>query len=167
MSIKPVIDADALSCGPYDQAFFEASGDWLSNPELRQLIRAEESHPDDRARWFASLPSREDYWIWGISLSGRPIGCFGIKQVDRVNRCGEYWGYIGDPHLWGRKIGPWILRQAMNRAAESGLESLYLHVWQHNERAVRLYKRAGFRVIGQAEDILTMSTAVFGGSRKI
>lgn len=134
----------ALTVEPFDLQFYEASGIWLQNPELRELILAEPSQEDARRRWFDSLANRDDYWIWGVALEGKPVGCFGIKHVDRVHKTGEYWGYIGLSELWGKSIGGWILREAGRRAENAGIESLYLRVWSKNERALRLYRRAGF-----------------------
>ena len=147
----------SLNCEPFDHRFFEASGQWLANPELRQLIMAPEPDPAGRLHWFQSLSNRDDYCIWGVSLNGRPIGCFGIKQIDRRQKTGEYWGYIGDPHLWGKRIGPWILSEAAARAAARGLDSLYLRVWIENLRAIRLYRRAGFDDSSLDGDVLKMT----------
>jgi len=149
-----------LAYEPFDQRYFEASQKWLANRTLRQLISAGDSSFQQRLTWFLSLPGRSDYWIWGVSLSGHPIGCFGIKHIDQNQRCGEYWGYIGDDTLWGKKIGPWILQQAIQIAGGSGIEVLYLKVWEGNERAVRLYRGCGFALTCQDGEMLTMSARV-------
>lgn len=155
MEFKP-----SLSREPFDRQYFEASGRWLSNPELRKLIMASEPEPQGRLLWFQSLQARDDYWIWGVALNGHPIGCFGLKHVDLMHRTGEYWGYIGEPHLWGKRLGPWMLSEAATVAQSHGIESLYLRVWVENLRAVRLYRRAGFEDSALNGDVLKMTAPI-------
>ncbi len=150
----------SLSREPFDRQYFEASSRWLSNPELQKLIMAPEAEPQGRLLWFQSLQARDDYWIWGIGLNGHPIGCFGIKHVDVARSTGEYWGYIGEPHLWGKRIGPWMLSEAATVAHSHGLDSLYLRVWVENLRAIRLYRRVGFLDSTLDGDVLTMAAPV-------
>ena len=48
---------------------------------------------EGQERWFANLPSKTDYLVWGVELAGRPVGVIGLKGI-RGERA-EYFGYLG------------------------------------------------------------------------
>lgn len=151
-----------LAIHPFDERFFGESGRWLANPDVRRLTMSPVVDECSRRRWFETLPTRKDYWIWGVCLEDRPIACFGIKHVDSSLAAGEYWGYIGEPSLWGHGIGSWMLEQALNKAHKSGLHEIYLRVWTQNIRAIRLYRRFGFQDCETDNDVLTMAIQLKG-----
>ena len=49
------------------------------------------------------------------------------------------------PELQGKKIGQYLLDQALRLAKEQGFPYLWLGVWEKNEAARRFYERNGFR----------------------
>lgn len=49
----------------------------------------------------------------------------------------------------GKGLGTALLREAMDRAAGSGVETMFLEVAEDNGPALRLYARAGFGEIGR------------------
>jgi ribosomal protein S18 acetylase RimI-like enzyme len=52
------------------------------------------------------------------------------------------------PQFEGRGLGRQLLESAENRARAAGFGKMTLTVDADNERAIRLYRRAGFRVSG-------------------
>lgn len=54
---------------------------------------------------------------------------------------------VADTHR-GRGLGRRLLDQVMDRARETGVESLYLEVRVSNEAAIELYRSAGFKDVG-------------------
>jgi len=61
----------------------------------------------------------------------------------------RHWGYINDlyvvPDHRGRGIGTDLLRRCMEYLGSAGIPHVRLSVWAQNERAMRLYTRAGFK----------------------
>ena len=98
---------------------------------------------EEQSRWFARLPERSDYLIWGMSCDGIPVGALGLKNIARGEA--EYWGYIGDRGYWGAGLGGEMMRFICNQAQELGLGELYLKVHRDNAQAMRLYHKVGFR----------------------
>ncbi len=47
-----------------------------------------------------------------------------------------------------KKIGASLMKFALDFAANKGYELLWLGVWEHNERAIRFYKKFGFEDTG-------------------
>ena len=72
------------------------------------------------------------------------------------NKKAEYFGYIGEKEMWGRGIGKKMVGYILIYAKEAGLKEVYLHVAEDNERAIQLYQKMGFEMIGKREDVLKM-----------
>src|ERR1044071_4858744 len=51
----------------YDARFLELSWEWLTNPEVKQLAMTPDFTREGQAQWFATLPNRTDYAIWGLT----------------------------------------------------------------------------------------------------
>lgn len=135
---------------PFDRVFLEASWHWLQDEELRKLIAAAPITREDQERWFAQLPQRTDYLIWGVLAKHEPIGVCGIKHL--VSGSGEYWGYIGEKAYWGKGVGKQMLQFTEDAAKNIGLTALTLQVVIHNERAVKLYLKYGYTIDAELPD---------------
>lgn len=51
----------------------------------------------------------------------------------------------------GRGVGPALMRETLNEAARLGYYSLWLCVWEKNERALAFYRKWGFSQVGTYE----------------
>jgi RimJ/RimL family protein N-acetyltransferase len=149
--IEQPLDLRAVS---YDRRFLEKSWMWLQDPELQRLTMTPPLSRETQERWFASLPGRIDYKIWGIETKEEPIGAVGIKNI--AGASGEYWGYIGEKSYWERGIGRWMIALAVQYARQAGLRQLTLRVSRANERAIRLYSRCGFVLDAERGDTISM-----------
>jgi RimJ/RimL family protein N-acetyltransferase len=143
---------------PFDEKFRDLSWEWLNDKELGYLTQTAPFTRQAQLDWFAGLPNRNDYLIWGVQSDQEPIGAFGLKGTSHDVR--EYWGYIGNRMYWGRGIGKRILEQAIERAAEMGVQSLCLRVLSDNVRAIRLYLNYGFMIYDFKEGSILMRRQV-------
>ena len=126
----------------FDTCFLEHSSRWLQDLEIREMIDSGEFSAERQREWFNGLAAREDYFIWGISLEGLPVGAVGLKNIG--DGVAEYFGYLGDKSCWGRGLGHQMLAFAEQEARKLGLSLLRLRVLDTNHRASRLYQRAGY-----------------------
>ena len=134
---------DRLELVEYDRIFFEKSREWLSDEVMNYMTDTGELPKEsERIRWFESIPSREDYLIWGVMIGDTPIGACGLKNI-KGNRA-EYWGYIGEKNYWGKGWGNQMMLLLESKAAAKNLNVLYLKVLKDNERAISLYVKRGF-----------------------
>ena len=131
-----------LSFVPYTREFLVRSWEWLTDPETKSLTLTPDFTREQQEAFFASLPARTDYLIWGIMLAGEPIGACGLKHV--TEKDAEYWGYIGVKQYWGLGLGVQIVGHCEKMARANGLQAIYLHVGVDNTRARRLYGKCGF-----------------------
>ena len=80
----------------------------------------------------------------------RPIGSLGLHQVDHYNRTAMFGILIGEKDCWGKGYGTEATRLVLEYAFTTlGLHNVMLNVFANNERAMRAYRRAGFREIGR------------------
>ncbi len=142
----------------FDETFKESTYQWLQNETLRTLIDAPAITKEQQEAWFAALPQRTDYKIWGIVADQQPIGVCGLKNITTTQA--EYWGYIGNTTYWGKGIGKEMMRFVETQATQLHLSSLYLKVLQSNERAIRLYEKAGFQAAPSTDAYVHMSKAL-------
>lgn len=144
--MKPLeLGIGTLTCIPFDRRVFDMSGEWLKDTELRQLIHADNMSQNDRLRWFDTLSERCDYIIQAMALNSIPVGCFGIKHIDRLNHQAEFWLYLGSRSHWGLGIGRTMLQQGCLIAQAHDIKILYVHIVADNKRSIRFFQRAGFQ----------------------
>jgi RimJ/RimL family protein N-acetyltransferase len=146
--------AGRIEAMPYDERFLECSWQWLQDPQIAHLTMTPPFAREQQRAWFARLPGRTDYLVWGIALDRRPIGVFGIKNIEQTR--GEYWGYLGEKDCWGRGFGRWMIAESVERARQRGLRELVLRVAKWNPRAQTLYQRCGFVVTREEADVFWM-----------
>ncbi|HZS30770.1 MAG TPA: GNAT family protein [Gaiellaceae bacterium] len=103
--------------------------------------------------WFARVQERENGRIFAIREDDRLVGTCQLHSIHPVHRSAELQIRIGAAGARGRGVGTEALRQLL----EHGFEQLHLHrihlyVLADNERALRAYRRVGFREEGVLRD---------------
>jgi [ribosomal protein S18]-alanine N-acetyltransferase len=74
-----------------------------------------------------------------------------IRQHKRA-LSGRIYSLAVHPEKRGRKIGTHLLEAMIAELALRGVRRIYLEVEQHNDAAIRLYDKSGFRHIGLLPD---------------
>jgi len=76
------------------------------------------------------------------------IGVESIMKIDWYNRHGELGIFIGDKRYWGLGYGTEAIILLLDYAFNIlNLNKIYLRVIEYNVRAIRAYKKIGFRVV--------------------
>lgn len=98
-----------------------------------------------------------DYWFkgdanetWIVEENGQVLGTY-YMQRNRPGLGGHVanCGYIVSPHAQGKGIGRKMGEHSLARAGERGFRAMQFNfVVSTNEKAVKLWKDLGFRVIG-------------------
>jgi RimJ/RimL family protein N-acetyltransferase len=142
----------------YDRRFLLASRTWLRDPEIAALTMTPAFTDEGQERWFAELPSKTDYLVWGVELQSQPVGVIGLKRIQ--NRSAEYFGYLGEKAIWGQGYGSEMVETALAAAKARGCSVVSLRVWRDNPRAISLYRRLGFELVGEKGSALHMERHV-------
>jgi len=145
---------------PYDERFLRRSFVWFQDAEMRDLTNTPPVTKEKQLEWFSSLSTRKDYVVWGIQLGDEPVGACGLKKI--TGGSAEYWGYLGEKRLWGKRLGQQIVSFCLKQAKERGLRRVWLTVNANNARAIALYRKMGFVVIRQDPANIEMEV-LFGG----
>lgn len=152
----------AVQLVPFDRTYLDLSWSWLQDEETKRLTMTPEFTREDQLRFFDSLPGRSDYRVWGVSVDGvEPIGAAGLKHI--AGGTAEYWGYIGNKDWWGRGLGRQLVQAVEREASQLDLGVLTLSVTKENQRAIRLYQRAGYRPLNETQDKLVMRKELASG----
>lgn len=129
--------------------------EWVNDPEvtlglslfLPLSLREEE-------KWFEKLLDRSaEERPLAIEMreknSWRLIGNCGMFNVEWVNRSAELGIMIGDKSMWNQGLGTETMILLLKHGFETlNLHRLFLRVYDDNERAIRAYQKAGFKLEG-------------------
>jgi RimJ/RimL family protein N-acetyltransferase len=108
------------------------------------------------AEWAPLLKGEQAGWV-GFAIyqlaTLRPIGHGNIRDIGSVDRTAEFGIVIGEADCRGKGYGteatPLMLDYAFTAL---GLHNVWLDTVSFNERAIRAYRRAGFREIGRRRE---------------
>lgn len=137
---------------PFDEEFLRLSYGWLTDEAMRSLTMSPPVTPEAQAAWWAALPQRPDYAVWGIEYDGAPVGAMGVKRIGEDGGA-EYFMYIGDRSYWGRGIASWAFAEICAEVRSRGLGTLYGRIGKHNDRSLAVHLREGFRIVGEDGDV--------------
>ena len=80
----------------------------------------------------------------------RPVGLTLLDGIDHYNRVAGFGIVIGEKDCWDKGYGTETAVLMLDYAfTVLGLHALHLTVFSYNERAIRAYTKAGFRVVGR------------------
>jgi RimJ/RimL family protein N-acetyltransferase len=101
-------------------------------------------------RWYLSNVPDRHYRIFAIEdLQGELIGDLELDHICWNTRQAELRIRIGEKAFWGLGYGSDALSTVvMYYMGEKNFQRIYLKVYHFNERAIRCYKKNGFRQIG-------------------
>ncbi|CAH0334854.1 hypothetical protein FVB9288_00462 [Flavobacterium sp. CECT 9288] len=141
----------------YDEKYLKKSWRWLNDPQIKSLTDTADFTQEQQKKWFEGIDENPSYKIWGVSFNGIPIGVFGFKNINYLERRAEYWGYIGEKQYWGKGLGKFILSELLQIAYhELKLESIYLKVLEENNEAIKLYVNFDFQAVSNENGSIIM-----------
>jgi len=106
---------------------------------------------EEHWRWWKSRP----YWnIFIIQVndgsSTRDVGYLNIAQLEHWRP--ELGIAIGETTLWGQGVAKQALLLGIKWLKEHSYKRVHTSILDNNERALRLFKSVGFRVMGEARE---------------
>ncbi|MDI3298413.1 MAG: GNAT family protein [Bacillota bacterium] len=136
---------------------------WFRDPGLLALLNPGPAFPgneEDEQEWYrrmreARAAGREYTFAIRLLDSGRPIGSTTLRLTEPKNRLAEYGIAVADPEARGRGYGLEATRLVLRYGFdELNLHRIELRVFAFNQRAYRMYLRAGFREEGRRREAL-------------
>jgi len=91
-------------------------------------------------------------FIYKIINTEQIVGIVELGKLDRQQKRATLGKMlIGDRDEWGKGYGKGAVQVLLKIAKEDHkLETIFLRVFEFNERAINLYRSAGFKVIGES-----------------
>lgn len=163
-STTPVVNitGNLTVLGPFDESMVEALHRWYNDfavavlngsvphPQTSEVSRSEVAHfsTDDQTRYAFAIYER---------TAMRLIGFVDLRNINYRQRTAELGIMIGEPNCWGKGFGTETLYLVLDYAfSVLGLHNIMLSLAGYNERALRAYRRVGFREIGRRREICSI-----------
>lgn len=132
---------------------------WYRDPEVARLTRyqSRQMTQADVERFFNVRMLAPDALAYSIVElpTGRLIGFTTFSALDGDNGSVMFHITLGERDAWGRGLGTEATRLMVGHAFERlGLHRVGLTVFSYNERAIRAYQKAGFRIEGRLRDAI-------------
>jgi RimJ/RimL family protein N-acetyltransferase/LmbE family N-acetylglucosaminyl deacetylase len=163
-------DAPTVQLTPISETDLPLLFKWINDRELVSLnARFKPISWEQHLDWFASLANRPDLRVFAISTAeeNRLIGTCQLRHIDPGHGTAELVIRIGEQNLFGKGYGTQALILLCKHAFDVlGLQRIGLRVFADNLRAIRAYRKIGFRnegrlrqaveIEGQRKDMLIM-----------
>ncbi|GIW06088.1 MAG: N-acetyltransferase [Dehalococcoidia bacterium] len=148
---------EKVALGPLRRDLVPLYARWMNDFEVTRNLGA----------WVGPLPiEREEAWYDAAvrdsneahftiyeRTSGSPIGTSGLTGIDYQHRRATFGIVIGEKECWGKGYGAETARLVAGYGFTGlGLHTIELSVYSFNERAIRAYRRAGFRENGRRRE---------------
>lgn len=123
---------------------------WLSDPEVNKFTTRRKITLKEEKKWIRDFPARKEDKIFAIDTKdGIHIGSIGLHHIDSRDKNARFGILIGDKKYWnqgyGRNATKVILNYAFNKLK---LHRIDLGVYSYNSRAIKVYKKLGFKLEG-------------------
>ena len=157
-SDKPLLNmvGEKVALGPTQKSMIPSFARWLNDfsvtlmsghtlrPLSRESVEAQYEHNiKEESSCIVEFAIYE-------RASMRLIGITQLYNIDKTMRTAEYRILIGEKDCWGKGYGTETTAILLDYAfTVLGLHNVLLTTYGYNERAVRAYTRAGFRVMGR------------------
>lgn len=126
---------------PLQEGHRKVIEDWLRDPETAGLMGL--------GPWDSPRPESELMCMAITTHEGRFIGYVALRDVSWRLREAELHICIGDKDFWGQGMGADALCAYLSYIfSTTRLLRVYLRVYADNARAIRCYRKCGFRVRG-------------------
>lgn len=157
------IRGEKVGLGPIRRDLLPLHVKWANDPEVTLTLagRAGPSTVEDQQAWY-ERDSRHDegkvvFLIYELATL-RAIGATDLSAVDHFNQTAWFAIFIGEKDCWGRGYATEATRLMLRYAfGPLGLHNVTLSVHADNERAIRVYSRAGFRAVGRRREVVRRS----------
>jgi diamine N-acetyltransferase len=148
-----------VALGPHDRALLPLYVKWANDFEVTRYYfsRLTPVTREQREQWFermsAGAPNVVEFAIYERA-TWRPIGYTMLDDIDYQHGSATYGILLGEKDCWGKGYGTETTRLMLAYGFGTlGLHSVMLRASASNERALRAYQRAGFRIFGTRHEV--------------
>jgi UDP-4-amino-4,6-dideoxy-N-acetyl-beta-L-altrosamine N-acetyltransferase len=140
-----------------DKELLEMVRRWRNHENVRKWMYTDHMiSRDEHLRFVRRLKSdkKNFYWLAVDKLKNEPVGIIYLNRVDLRNR-NAYLGIYANPERRIKGAGSILMMCIEKLAFEfAKLHTLKLEVMEGNEKAIKLYKRFGFKEEGRLKEFV-------------
>ncbi len=161
------ITGERVALGPFRRDLLPLYTRWFNDfsVTLPYLLNLGPRTLESRQAWYdriaAGEPGRVDFTIYE-RLTLRAIGWTNLDAIDHAQRRAQYNICIGERDCWGKEYGTETTILMLDYGFTIlGLHNIMLQVDSYNERAIRCYRRAGYKEIGRRREARRVRDRVY------
>ncbi len=148
------IIGEKIALGPLRRDLVPLLHRWSNDFEVVRFMggAARPTSLEAEEDWYSRVSKAENQAHFTIYAKAqlRPIGAAGLNGINHANRTAEFEIMIGEKDHWGKGYGTEVTKLMLDYGFTClGLHNIFLWVNEANERGIRAYRRAGFRVGGR------------------
>lgn len=151
------INGEKAALGPLRRDLVPLYLKWVNDFEVTRMMKIG-FHPvtlEAEESWYERIVKDErsaNFTIYERATM-RPIGNTGLTGIDHASRTANFGILIGEKDCWGKGHGTETTTLMLDYGFNGlGLHNILLTVLGVNERAIRAYTRAGFRLMGRRRE---------------
>jgi len=157
---QPIVNVvgEKVALGPLRRDLMPLYDRWFNDFEagLAYFVQLRPHTREAREMWYERLaqgdPNSTEFLIYERATM-RPIGKTALDQIDHFDRTASFGIIIGEKDCWGKGYGTETAILMLDYGFTLlGLHNIILTVDSYNERAIRAYRRAGFKEIGRRRE---------------
>lgn len=145
----PTLETDRLILKPLNRYFLSKDYvNWLNDEEVNRYLESGGDYTLEKLDDYLEEVERNPKYFWAIILkeTNKHIGNIKIDPIDLNHLFGEYGIMIGDRTVWGKGIGFEATSSVIDFCFNIlCLEKINLGLHRSNIKALRLYKKLGFK----------------------
>ena len=138
--------------------------EWLNDLEVTQYLSAmypRAINAQNEKGFLEKLAKEHNYSIIDIETN-ELIGSCGFIGLDHLNQTAEIGIFIGNKTHWNKGIGTEALILLLDYGFMAlNLHNIQLRVYSFNERAIKSYKKIGFKTIGNRREALRRGNKLY------
>jgi RimJ/RimL family protein N-acetyltransferase len=168
---QPIINivGEKVALGPWSRAVVPLVNRWDNDfavgilsgdapgPVVREATEADVERAVRGEPRHSSLP----FVIYELATM-RPIGVTDLRHINYQRRTAEFGVAIGEKDYWGKGYGTEAVTLVLDYAfSVLGLHNVMLDTNSFNERAIRCYRRVGFKEIGRRREAQRLGDRIY------
>jgi RimJ/RimL family protein N-acetyltransferase len=137
---------------PVNPEDFEEYTEWLNDPEIYENLQVQPSIISlYKEKDILEKMAKSNDTVFAIVdlKENKLIGNCGLHNVDSINQTAILGIFIGDKEYLSKGYGTEAIKLLLNYGFRFlNLQNIMLEVFSYNKRAIKSYKKAGFKEIG-------------------
>jgi RimJ/RimL family protein N-acetyltransferase len=126
---------------------------WLKDTSINMYLSSNfrDYDREKELKWFEFIQNSNNDVVFAIEekVSGLHIGNCSLDKINWERESCEMGIVIGDKNNWNKGFGSEAVKTITEFAFRKlGLQSVQLNVYKYNRRAIRVYRKCGFKLKG-------------------